>query len=52
MNSTVLREVFAPEVVAEAAGQVLDRDLRHQVQVELGPEPGQDPGQHLGPVVG
>ena len=36
------------EVMAEVPGDVLDRDLRHQVQVELGPQPGQPPGQDLG----
>ena len=34
-----------------SAGQVLDRDLRHQVQVELGPDLGQRPGQFLGAVI-
>ena len=31
----------APEMMAEPAGQVLDRDLGHQVQVEFRPDPGQ-----------
>ncbi len=34
-----------------SAGQVLDRDLRHQVQVELRSDPGQGPGQDLGAFV-
>ncbi len=34
-----------------SAGQVLDGDLRHQVQVKLGPDLGQRPGQHLGTVI-
>ena len=38
----------APEMVAEPAGQVLDGDLRHQVQVQLRPDPGQGSGQDLG----
>jgi hypothetical protein len=42
----------APEMMAEPAGQVLDGDLRHQVLVELRPDPGQRPGQDLGAVIG
>ena len=34
-----------------SAGQVLDGDLRHQVQVEFRPDPGQRPGEYLGAVV-
>ena len=41
----------APEMVAEAAGQVLDGDLRHQVQVEFGPDLGQRSGEYLGAVI-
>ena len=37
----------AAEVVAEMPGRFLDRDLRHQVQVELGAQPGQPPRQDL-----
>ena len=35
------------EMMTEMPGQVLDRDLRHQVQVELGPQPGQPARQDL-----
>ena len=42
----------APEMVAQPAGQVLDGDLGHQVQVEFRPDPGQRPGQDLGALVG
>ena len=38
-------------MVAEPAGHVLDRDLRHQVQVEFRPDPGQRPGEQLGAVI-
>ncbi len=41
----------APEVVAEPAGQVLDRDLRHQVQVYFRPDPGQRSGEYLSAVI-
>ena len=41
----------APVVVAEPAGEVLHGDLRHQVQVEFWPDPGQRPGEHLGALV-
>ena len=34
-----------------SAGQVLDGDLRHQVQVEFGPDLGQRPGEFLGAVI-
>ena len=33
------------------AGDVLEGDLGHQVQVEFRPDPGQRSGQHLGPVI-
>src|SRR5258708_18927373 len=41
----------APEMVAEPTGQILDGDLRHQVQVEFGPYPGQRPGEDLSAVI-
>ena len=41
----------APEMVAEPAGQILDGDLRHQVQVEFGPDPGQRSGEYLSAVI-
>src|SRR6266496_5209039 len=41
----------APEMVAEPAGQILDGDLRHQVQVEFGPDPGQRSGKYLSAVI-
>ena len=41
----------APEMVAEPAGQVLDGDLRHQVQVEFGPDLGQRSGEFLSAVI-
>ena len=34
-----------------SAGQVLDGDLRHQVQVKFRPDLSQRPGQHLGAVI-
>ena len=40
-----------PEMMAGPAGQVLDRDLGHQVQVKFRPDPGQRPGQFLGTVI-
>ncbi len=42
----------APEVVAEPPGHTLDRDLGHQVQIQLRPDPGQRPGQGLGALIG
>ncbi len=41
----------APEMVAEPPGQILHRDLRHQVQIQLRPDPGQRPGEHLSAVI-
>ena len=41
----------APEMMAEPAGQILDGDLRHQVQVEFGPDPGQRSGKYLSAVI-
>ena len=41
----------APEMMAEPAGQILDGDLRHQVQVEFRPDPGQRPGEDLSAVI-
>jgi hypothetical protein len=39
------------EMMAEMPCRFLDRDLRHQVQVKLGAQPGQPPGQDLRPLV-
>ena len=39
------------EVMAEMPGDVLDGDLRHQVEVEFRAQPGQPPGQDLRPLV-
>jgi hypothetical protein len=38
-------------MVAEPAGQILDGDLRHQVQVEFGPDSGQRSGKYLSAVI-
>ena len=40
-----------PEMVAEPTGQILDRALGHQVQVQFWPDPGQRPGELLGAVI-
>jgi hypothetical protein len=41
----------APEMMAEPTGQILDGDLRHQVQVEFGPDLGQRSGEFLSAVI-
>jgi hypothetical protein len=39
-------------MMAEPTGQVLDRDLRHQIQIQLGPDAGQGSGEDLGALIG
>ena len=40
------------EVMAEPPGNVLERHLGHEVQIQLGPQPGHPSSEHLGSLVG